>query len=835
MVTEGPHSGDGGFVTVSYVDVLVPPTPNPQDLTERLRALSVRDGGQRIDPGPLDEATFHLSRMVLGATEAKFWLELPGGQHDLPVMLGLYLQILRGGRRMYGHFDGMGFAGPIVVIGLNTNLTERLRRIKVGSQSLSEALSAQRIRADGQVTDLRGTISPARAWGDGLLYLNTSLGWPSLPGVRLGAAIIDRGSFRNPETLQRAIAWAESHGARRLLVVAPLGVQDRLPDEGDGWVRWPWTPGLRQDILYELGNAARPCGPLSSNALLAAPPAPLGMAVYRAPALSATRRRCLAGVAVARRVQGDFPRAVTDCVRLINHLDQLWGSVGTANKWSVFDARAPSVATLARSVGQSRGDDFFGPWHQFGESYWPELRRNTLDLANLLGEYNPRLDLLLVLLDWAKANRAHSGIVVRTATPSLAQALRQDLLLARPSLTAYLSDADVESSPLRVLPYKQHLPWACRTSLQIHLGSPPPWRRSDFVSGEASEHLVAIESEDVAWMRSIASACNTQWAADLSDANERLSLCGVPERQWSEPLIILGPMGLDSRGDDVEPTVPYTKPALDLMSLFASFDEAIEAVGADDSDQPIEESGPSRQRMVTALPVTLSPDDAMYWLPIDARAEVLAGSRYTRVAASELTPGMTLLIPRGETREELYQRLQKAAYLDGDVMAVEMMLARFRAAVRDIHDRTQAWDEVAKLLQSRGSSVTSGQTCRAWATGDIIAPDDVQDIRRVGWLADSDYLLSDRAWARLGKVAEELRRLHRSLGRLLSRAIGEAASGQRGPAIIELSELCRGIDPAELLEEFDLRRIKSLGQPRSINARNTHRLLPADSRVGCSF
>src|SRR4051794_41101267 len=78
---------------------------------------------------------------------------------------------------------------------------------RVDRVSLSEALSAQRIRADGTVVDLHGEIGLADMRPDALLYLNTSLGWPALPGVRVGVAVIDRASFRNAETLTRALAW----------------------------------------------------------------------------------------------------------------------------------------------------------------------------------------------------------------------------------------------------------------------------------------------------------------------------------------------------------------------------------------------------------------------------------------------------------------------------------------------------------------------------------------------------------------------------------------------------------------------------------------------------
>jgi hypothetical protein len=74
-------------------------------------------------------------------------------------------------------------------------------------------------------------------------------------------------------------------------------------------------------------------------------------------------------------------------------------------------------------------------------------------------------------------------------------------------------------------------------------------------------------------------------------------------------------------------------------------------------------------------------------------------------------------------------------------------------------------------------------------------------------------------------MATELRRLHRELGRVLSGAIAEAASGRSGENLRKLSELCGGIDPAEVLEEFELRQIRSVGGPRSRPACQLRKLL----------
>lgn len=814
---------------MAYLDTLVPAMRDPSSLVERLRVLSLRDAGQRVDLGPLDEATFNLAQTVFRST-GRLWLELPRGRHDVAVMLGVYLQLLRLGDRMRDRLDGMGFSGPIIVVGLNTNLTERLRRIRIGQESLSEAMFARRIRADGQVTDLSGTLSPARAWTEGLLYLNTSLGWPTLTGVQAGAVIVDRTSFRDPATLDRALSWAAAHVAERILVLSDLG--DRLPSLAcdRSWVHWAWTPGLRSDVLYELGDG-EPCGPLSTNALLAVPPEPMGMAVYEAPAVAAARRRCFAGIAAARNVPDEFPGSIVGCIQLVNQLSGLWGKLQTANEWAVADARGVSIATLVRNVRSARGEELRGSWAGFAETQWADLRHNALELAELLGEYNPRLDVLLDVLHWAEAKRPNHRVTVRTHTRSGALALRQDLLTERPSLGQRLAETDPETAELLVLPYGERLPWARRPSLEIHLGVPSPWRRSAVLSGEAAEHILVLDQDERPWLAKVRADLAGKWTEALRDTDERLQLAGVPNLGLPDMRVVYGPVSMDGRVPD--PTEAYPLPSIDLAQLFATFAGALSTVEhpAASTDK---EAATWRSRMVLARPVTLEPDGALYWLPADARPEVLVGKKYTAVGISDLVSGMSLLIPRGDHRDQLYQRIQQAVYRDVDVMSVDMLLGRFRAAVSDLHNQEGSWDDVARALRTRGSSVTSGQSCRLWASGDVIAPDDVEDIRRVGWLTHNHALTAERAWERLGAIADDLRRLHRELGRLLSTAIAEATSGNPGAALARLSELCGGIDPAEVLEEFEIRRVRAVGPPVSISSSCIRRVLSVPVVLDCA-
>jgi hypothetical protein len=273
---------------------------------------------------------------------------------------------------------------------------------------------------------------------------------------------------------------------------------------------------------------------------------------------------------------------------------------------------------------------------------------------------------------------------------------------------------------------------------------------------------------------------------------------------------------IDNRGDaDKQLGTPV--PIYDILELFTS------------QQSNATEVSTSRSHAVSTVsgrPFTLEPGGDLYWLPSDTRAEALVGTRYGSVQVKDLKVGMLLLIPRSGSRDELYARLLHATHQDADVLALMTLLQRFRTSVWTLYSKYGTWEDVARQLRHKGSSVKSGQTCRRWATGEAIAPDEIMDIRRVAWLTDNDRLSLNRAWERLDIIAEHLREVHRGLGRIASGAIREAASGRSGENIRHLSQLCGGIDPTEILEEFEIRQIRSIGPESAVPSNQLRRPIP---------
>ncbi|WP_157719850.1 DISARM anti-phage system protein DrmE domain-containing protein [Microlunatus sagamiharensis] len=801
----------------------MPADTDPDDLLERLRKRRLKDGRLTVELGPLDHALLRLLDVALPEPGSRLWMELPRGRHDVAVMCGVYLQLRRLGEQRQGVFDGLGFRGPVVVIGYNTNLTERLRKIRIGAESLSEAISAGRVRANGTVVDLGGVVSPATSWSNGLLYLNTSLGWPTLRGVKPGVVIIDRSGFASDDTLLRALQWAGAHTAGRVLVLADIGGVP--PKVGLPFRVWPWAPQLVRDVRDELGKEPA-CGPLSTNPLLNALQARPTAAVYTAPALTAARTRCFAGVRAARRVSRELPRGVDEAVTLLNVCAGLWGTVRSYNECAAAETQAPSLATLGRMIRETHGNDLRGAWSGFAETRWADLRQNALTLLELLEERNPRLDMLEGVLD--RVARTHPGVpvVVRTASRAGAHALAMDLTARRPQLTGVLASGSDEAA-LRLLPYSAKLAWTAKPVVEIHLGVPAPRRRTSLFSGEANERVVVCDPDELVWLQRVLDEQTRRWDLDLGATTAALRLDGLPSIEVRPTKVLLGPLPLDERGAGSDVT-PLQVPVLDLLSLFSEFDKAVAGAAPDEAPSADEATDAAAAgREVLAVPVRLVPGTTMCWLAADSTVDVIVGQAYTTSPATDLRAGMSVVLPRGDTGVGLFDRLLAASRQDVDVRAVETMLSRFRRAVLQLHDISGTWDGVVTRMQSMGSSVTSGATCRAWSRGDSIAPDDPEDIRRVGLLTHSIELTGQEQWQRLGRMAEQLRGMRRDLGRLAARATSEAASGASGAALEALSKAYGGIDVSEVVEEFDSHKVAAVGPASLVHAARLRRVLPS--------
>ncbi|THA79783.1 hypothetical protein [Streptomyces sp. A0592] len=807
---------------VTYLDCLVPPDAGPADFFERVQALRMTDRGRTVDLGPLDRATLTLLSRALSSDQRSVYLSLPRGRHDLAVLVGIYLQLIRLGAALTGGPSCPVPDGPVVVVGLRTNVTVRLAQLAIGRQNLSRALRMQRIRGDGRVVDLQGKITRAVDSPSGLFYLNTALGRPSL-GTSVGTVVIDRTSMANDQSWECALAWASEHDAARVVAVADLGTQ---PGSNRTWTQWPWTPALRTDVRHTLGH--RPAyGPLTSNALLAHRPAAApSAAVYRHEQLAELYRTVVAGVVAARRIHTPepWPQPTADAVRLLNLLWCSWGSIGRQDAWQVLMGRGTGARALARSVSRGTLEGRTGPWGLFRETQWPDLRRGVLDLYELLYDDNPRRDLLLALIAWARANQAGAPVIVRTRSRSAAAAVAEELAdtLGGDADSLLLAPqpghaANGGASALHVMPYTERLAWDATPRLELHLGVPSTLRTGVLFSGAADEHVAVVEQSEYTWLERSAGRALHGWHEQIRQSAAVLRLGEVPESATPSPPVAYGPVDLSgpSPAPDALPQRD-SRLTLDLSALFEDYDASARAIGT--PANPGHRATAAADDPVPATAVLTEPDGAVLWLRSDEQVDVLIGQRYARVPVTALTPGSRFLRARGDGQSRLHDRLVMVMHDSAEVTAMDTMIGFFRQAVIAVHEQRGSWPNVLTALTNLGSEVSSWQTVSKWADGSVIAPEDPQDIHRVALLARDTRLTAGGTWQRLARMAEELRRLHRALGHTAAAAMTEAARGREGPALRQLKALCSGIDVSEVLEEFDLVVVRRVGGQKSVSA-----------------
>ena len=800
-----------------YLDVLVPSDPGDFELVDRINRAKLKDAGRQVRLGCLDEALINL--VIDELRSGDLHLSVPAGRQDLAIALGIYLQLDRRGKAMRQRRDVDDFDGPIVVVGLNLNVTERLRLIRIGVNDLSKSLIAGRVRGDGDVIGLDGIPSRARAWRHGLLYLNISLGYPTLNQVQPEVVIVDATTLRNPDSLERALRWCTIHNARRILLVSELGSDTpTCVKTAPTWLSFPLTPAIVGDVRQTLG-ACHDGSALSTNALVTPLRRHPSVAVYRAPAIALARRQALCAIATARKLPSPQPESIRNAVRLVNGLGQLWGKPSTADRFAIEQGRTFSIASLDRRVATDQGMDLHGGWATFRETHWADLRRACLDLFRLISENNPRLALLKELLAWAEANRPGVPICIRTVSRSAASALIEDLKALKVSVAA---SPDAEDAQVTVRPYSQRLPWTATSAIEFHLGAPPPWRHASIFAGSATEHVVVLEQDEVPGFKRSLEMLSASWEEDLkalSDATDLdfpLWAAAVSARK------VFGPITIDHRGEEDATEEFVQLPAFDLAGLFESFNSTV--IHAVEDPEEANCASPT----VQARCLTLD-DGRRYYLPLDSQIETLIADDYHVILLADLTSGMTVLLSRGESHGRLLARLKLASHNEIDVRAANLMLSRFRNAVKDLHAKEGTWEKVAKAIRRYGSQVESGATCHAWAFGTSIAPDDVQDIRRVFWAIGDNRLSADGTCERLGEIAKELRHLHRGLGHIISLAIGEVTRGRRGPNCEVVEQSC-GFDPMEILEEFQVAKVRSIDSPELVDRSQLRHLLPAQGR-----
>lgn len=173
--------------------------------------------------------------------------------------------------------------------------------------------------------------------------------------------------------------------------------------------------------------------------------------------------------------------------------------------------------------------------------------------------------------------------------------------------------------------------------------------------------------------------------------------------------------------------------------------------------------------------VCFAPDDQINVI-VTGEAGQQVDKRYVR----SLRVGERVVVIPEQRRQSLYDLIVSRVH---GHPTIELHLALIRRWQQDLELAYRQWrlhgvrniDELLWQMQQRGSQLTHPMTLRRWLSGNILCPEDIEDLRRVADILDMDFVGTN--YRRIYKAAKRLRGLHRVLARRLNRWLEEQASG----------------------------------------------------------
>ncbi len=777
---------------MTWIDDLVPASADSFPTLSLVCSAQVTDAGKLVSLGGVDQScaglAYHLLRTPHGTGLV---VQFPRGRHEAAVLLGCLVQLMRLARGRTPDAKFTTFSGPVVVVGTDTLVHKRLARIRIANQPTDRALHAGRICSDGRSVDFDGAIHERAA--DGLLYLNTRVGWPRLRyGLNTGVVIVDRCSFSSANILGRALAWARGHGARNVIVVAEVGDENTIDQVKLTWGEelcvWPWTNDMIADCLATLGTHEH-TSILSANGLRSFPQR---YDVIRADAadIEDTSTRVRTALNTAAKLKRELPPSLHVARRLFYGLVQLTGQMETYNLHSALDHRTSALSTLKYRL-KGEGDPQVGAeWNQYYMTKWNDLRLDLLELYEMLKQDNPKFLGVALAIEWIRRQHRTAPICIRVPSEAAGTALEEDI-------QELIPEWPIDNESLRWATWSERMEWCTENRFEILTTSPPPARFGLLWSREAIQQVLVLYGFELASVRHRVQHSNDLAIRRLKHCRRQFGLGGLPL------------LGSESKFREV---VEFASDARERPEVDLTVDLDVMFFDSEGPDEQVPSQFGDDVGSASVVPVVLEPDGARWMIRCDAQVEVIKAQKVMYLPLMSLVPGTTVVVPQGDGRDELFARLVTATNQSQDLRAFDVMFTRWRRACLTAYYKAGSWAALGLRMEAAGCQVTS-QSPRTWATGDVLGPNDPEDIERIGRLAGDPFV--EQQYQRIHAAVRQVRSLHMRLGSLLSAAMAEAVAGG-GSNLEKLRELLGGIDPSELLDEFELRVVRALGEPTEV-------------------
>ena len=147
---------------------------------------------------------------------------------------------------------------------------------------------------------------------------------------------------------------------------------------------------------------------------------------------------------------------------------------------------------------------------------------------------------------------------------------------------------------------------------------------------------------------------------------------------------------------------------------------------------------------------------------------------------SSLRKGDEVIFINGENRTNLYgliiSRIHEIPAIEIHLSVIKKWREEFENNFLQKIDTPEynlgvPFDILLKRMKNRGSNIKSSQTLRTWLNGEVLAPEDPDDLKRLAEELDLKFVLAN--YKAINKSAKRIRGLHRSLSTQLNRWLEE--------------------------------------------------------------
>ncbi len=154
------------------------------------------------------------------------------------------------------------------------------------------------------------------------------------------------------------------------------------------------------------------------------------------------------------------------------------------------------------------------------------------------------------------------------------------------------------------------------------------------------------------------------------------------------------------------------------------------------------------------------------------------GEQVEEIYIRALRPGNLVAFIPGQRRQSLYDLI--ISRIHGHP-SIELHLALVRRWQEDLRKAYWNWqgnlEELLRQMQRRGSHIVSSLTLKNWLNGQILCPQDREDLRRLADILELEFV--QNYYLRIYRAASFLRGLHIDIGKGLSQFILKLATGKR--------------------------------------------------------